>query len=205
MKPRLMSRILMPHGGLFYINDPLTKKPLEGTTFNMIVDRATAYRRSNSIPIGLEFEDELEAQICEKYPQECEVNRRALGVSLVAPGLYDVARASAVMIKHKVNESELVSQEEANARAQTCRNCPFRAQMTLPCSRCFSALENVVGWITGSRGTPHDEKLSACGICKCYLSAAVWLPLSTQCLGVSDDMKEKFAMAKEVAGCWKTC
>lgn len=200
-----MSRILMPHGGLFYIEDPLTKKPLEGTTFNMVYDRAIAYRRANSIPIGLDFEDELEAQICEKYPAECEISKRAMGVSLVAPGLYDVARASAIMIKHKVNESELVSQDEANARAQTCSRCPFRAQMTLPCSRCFSALENVVGWITGARHTPYDEKLAACGICKCYLSASVWLPLSTQCLGLTEDQQEKFTMAREVAGCWKHC
>lgn len=205
MKPRLMSRILMPHGGRFYIEDPLTKHPIEGTTFDMVINRAIQYRRANSIPIGLEFEEEIEAQVCQRYPAECEVSKRALGVSLVAPGLYEVARASAVMIKHKVNDSELVSQEEANRRAQICRNCPFRAQMTLPCSRCFSALENVVGWITGARGTPYDEKLAACGICKCYLSASVWLPLSTQCLALTEDMTEKFVMAKEVAGCWKNC
>lgn len=205
MKPRLISRIMMPHGGLFHIQDPLTKFPIEGTHFEMLYNKAVAYRRANSIPIGLEFEQEIETLVCERYPAECEVSKRALGIAGVAPGLYDVARASAVMIKHKVNDSELVSQDEANRRAQICRNCPFRAQMTLPCSRCFSALENVVGWITGARGTPYDEKLSACGVCHCYISASVWLPLSTQCLAITDEMKERFAFAKEAFNCWKTC
>jgi hypothetical protein len=205
MRPRLISRIISPNGGRIYVEDPLTKFPIEGTTFNMVYDRAVAYRRANSLPIGLDFEEEIEAQVCQRYPQECEVNKRGLGVSLVAPGLYDVARASAIMIKHKVDGSELVSQDEANRRAQICRACPLRAQMTLPCSRCFSALENVVGWITGGRGTPYDEKLSACGVCKCYISAAVWLPLSTQCLGVTEDMTEKFAFARENFNCWKAC
>ena len=205
MRPRLVSKINSPHGGGFWINDPLTGNEIHGTTFEMVLNRARDKRRANSIPIGLEFDDEIEEVCCNKYPQECEVNKRTLGIPSVSPGLYDVARASAIMIKHKVSDSDLVSQEEANRRAQICRNCPFRAQMTLPCSRCFSALENVVGWITGSRGTPYDEKLSACGICKCYLSASVWLPLSTQCLAITDEMKEKFAFAREISGCWKTC
>ena len=204
MIARLKSRILMPHGGLFYIKDPLTGYPLEGTMFNMLFDRAVAYRRANSIPIGLDFEEQIEAQVCEKYPDECEINRRALGIPGVQPGLYDVARASAIMIKHKVSE-ELVPQEEANRRAAICAVCPLRAQMTLPCSRCFSALENVVGWIVGGRGTPHDEKLAACGICKCYISASVWLPLTTQCLGLTDEMRDHFAFARTNFNCWKDC
>lgn len=173
--------------------------------FENLFNRAVAYRKSNSIPIGLDFEQEIEDEVCRRYPSECEVNRRTLGIPSISPGLYDVVRASAVMINHKVNAGELVSQEEANARALTCRNCPLRSQMTLPCSRCISALENVVGWVTGSRGTPYDEKLSACGICKCYLSASVWLPLSTQCIGVDDEMREKFKFAKQHWSCWKDC
>lgn len=200
-----MSRILQPHGGAFHIEDPMTKYPLMGTHFEMLFNKAVAYRRANSLPMGLDFEDEIEAAVCARYPAECEHNKRAIGVSLVAPGLYDVARASMAMINHKLDGSQLVSQEEANRRAQICRNCPFRAQMTLPCSRCFSALENVVGWITGSRGTPFDEKLSACGICRCYISASVWLPVDVQCVGTTEEMREKFSVAKEVSNCWKQC
>lgn len=205
MKPRLISRILMPHGGRFYIEDPLTKHPIDGTTFDMVVNRAMDYRRANSIPIGLDFEEEIEAQVCRRYPDECEVNKRALGVSLVAPGLYDVVRGSMVMINHKAHASQLVSQEEATRRAGICYKCPLRAQMTLPCARCMSALENVVNTITGSHSTPFDEKLSACAICKCYLSASVWLPLDTQCIGVTDDMRERFAFARDNFNCWKNC
>ena len=55
----------MPHGGMFRIEDPLTKHPIEGTMFNMLYDKAVAYRKANSIPIGLEFEEEIEAEICQ--------------------------------------------------------------------------------------------------------------------------------------------
>jgi hypothetical protein len=171
----------------------------------MVINRATAYRRANSIPIGLDFEEEIESQVCQRYPSECEVSKRALGIGLVAPGLWDVVRGTAVMINHKAHDSQLVPQEEANRRAQICFNCPLRSQMTLPCSRCMSALENVVNAITGSHGTPFDEKLSACAICKCYISASVWLPLETQCVGVSDDMRERFGFARESFNCWKNC
>ena len=50
MRPRLVSRIRMPHGGLFYIEDPMTKRPIEGTTFEMLINKAFAYRKANSIP-----------------------------------------------------------------------------------------------------------------------------------------------------------
>jgi hypothetical protein len=205
MKPRLMSRIRMPYGGLYYIEDPLTKKPLEGTTFEMLYNRAVAYRRSNSIPIGLDFEEEIEAQVCQRYPQECEVSKRSMGVATIAPGLWDVVRGSQIMMQHRINGAELVSQEEANRRAEICYRCPMRAQMTLPCSRCTGVLENIVNVITGSHGTPFDEKLSACSVCKCYISASVWMPLDTQCIGVTDEQREKFGFAKEFFNCWKTC
>lgn len=205
MKPRLKSRILTPHGGGFFIEDPLTKRELYGSHFEMLYNKAVAYRRANSIPIGLDFEDEIESQVCARYPTECEVSKRALGVSLVAPGLYDVVRGSLVMMNHKAHDSMLVPQEEANRRAEICYKCPLRAQMTLPCARCLTALENVVQVITGAHGTPFDEKLSCCSICKCYISASVWLPLETQCVGVSDDMRERFGFAKENFNCWKNC
>lgn len=205
MRPRLMSRVLMPHGGMFHIEDPLTKYPLEGTTFGMLYDRAVSYRRSNSIPIGLDYEDEIECKVCERYPDECEISKRGLGIPLVAPGLYDVVRGSMVMINHKAHESQLVDQAEAERRAAICSKCPFKAQMTLPCARCLSALENVVLAITGAHHTQYDERLAACGVCKCYISASVWLPLETQCVGVSDEMRERFAFAKESFNCWKNC
>jgi len=205
MKPRLVSRIRMPHGGLFYIEDPLTKRPIEGTTFEMLINKAMAYRKANSIPIGLDFEEEVECQVCERYPQECEISKRAMGMPTTAPGLYDVVRGTAVMINHKAHGSQLVDQTEANRRAEICFRCPLRVQMTLPCARCISALENVVQVITGSHGTPFDERLSACAICKCYISASVWLPLETQCVGVNEEMREKFDFAKQHFSCWKAC
>jgi hypothetical protein len=176
-----------------------------GTTFTMAYDRLVAYRRANTIPIGLDFDDELESQFCSKYPAECEINKRALGVSLVAPGLYDVVRGSMVMVNHAAHGGALVAQDEANRRAEICYKCPLRAQMTLPCARCMSALESVVNVITGSHSTPFDERLSACSICKCYISASVWLPLETQCVGVTEEQKERFTFAKEAFNCWKLC
>lgn len=206
MKPRLKSRIIQPNPtGMFYIEDPLTKYPLTGTMFDNLYMRAVAYRKANSIPIGLDFEQEIEDEVCRRYPNECEVNRRTLGIPSIAPGLYDVVRGSMAMVNHKIDGGQLVSQEEANRRAEICYRCPLRSQMTLPCSRCVSALENVVGWITQHRSTPFDEKLSACGICKCFLSASVWLPLSTQCIAVTDDMVEKFKFAADNFQCWKVC
>jgi hypothetical protein len=163
------------------------------------------YNRANSIPVGLDDEDRIEAMICDRYPDACEVSKRAMGIPLVAPGLYDVVRGSLVMMNHKAHDSMLVSQEEANRRAAICWKCPLRAQMTLPCSRCITALENVVQVITGTHATPHDERLSCCSICKCFISASVWLPLETQCIGVTEEMREKFVFAKETFNCWKTC
>jgi hypothetical protein len=205
MRAHIITRINSPHGGAVYLKDPLTGFEVMGTTFNMAYDRLVNYRRANTIPIGLDFDDEIETQFCQRYPAECEVNKRTLGLSLVAPGLWDVVRGSQLMLQHKIEGSQLVPQEEANRRAEICYKCPLRAQMTLPCARCTGVLESIVNVITGSHGTPFDEKLSCCSVCKCYISASVWLPLQTQCTAVTDEMRERFAFAKETFNCWKQC
>lgn len=199
MSLRLLSRIRSPHGGSYDVADPLTRKTISGTTFEMLLNNGVAARQANSLPIGAEYEDEIEAQVCKHYPEECGYARP--GVPRTASlNLWDVVRGSQVMIAHKSHGSQLVDEATAIARAEVCSRCPLNVEYSLPCNRCIDALKNVVSAITGNHHTPFDSQLKTCGVCSCYTAAHVWLPYSTLEHGLTDKMKEEFA---NISWCWK--
>ena len=201
MKAKLKNRQIIPNGGGFRIKDRQTGLNAFGLNFNYLVTKFAEQRRINGIPMGLEFEDEVEDWCCQEYPQECEdvdpdsPKRRTLTLS-------DVIHGTQVMVAFKMSGSKLVDRAEAERRGAICKTCPFNQSFAKPCSGVCAELAAVVTSITGHQGTHYDQFLNACSICGCFLQAAIWLPLETQCVAVTDQMKKQFA---NVSGCWKQC
>lgn len=73
---------------------------------------------------------------------------------------------------------ELVSQEEAERRADICSRCPMQIS-TSGCWGC-KGIAGMLPAIAGARKTSFDGQLKACGVCGCYNAVAVHLPVEVQ-------------------------
>lgn len=121
-----------------------------------------------------------------------DVLRGTLALSEIA-----ARRAASTLIP---SWTPFVDQDTAEARAATCSQCYAKTPVT-GCRACDTYL-TAIGAIIGGRKTSHDAFLStsACGICKCSLSAQVHVKGDILLRGMDDAMKAKFS---EVAHCWR--
>ncbi len=203
MKSRLESKGRVPYGGGFRVRDPLSGQELSAVTFDNLLVNAKASRKANGLPIGLEFEDEVECWCCASQPDEC-VDVDPLKPRRKRLTLDDMLRGAKVLMSFKLHGSKIVSREEAEWRASICARCYMNSGYQRPCSACHE-LADLVRSITGGHQTSLDGKLFACHVCGCSLAAAVWLELSDQCKGVTPEMEKEFAYMATSVGCWKTC
>lgn len=200
IKVSITSMIRSPRGGMYFWRDPITGVEVSGTTGDMLYNNAVAQRNANSVPMGLEFWDSVMSDVCKDFPDECsnvDPNKpRRRGFSMG-----DIVRGSLAMINNVMSGGELVSQDEANRRAAICSTCPHATYFSKPCTGLCRELANLLG-TTGDRKTPYDHDLRACGVCGCWTRISIWHRLETQCVAVTDEMKEQF---KTVQNCWKQC
>lgn len=193
----------IPYGGAYVLNVPDKGIVGYGMNFPALLRSIREWRRANSVPVGLGFEAEVEAVVCEKYPAECDdaiygkpkKNSWSMG---------DVVRGTAAFVYQKISGIELVNQEEANRRSELCLNCPAKMTFKKPCSGLCTALVNLLS-CTNGKTTPTDNDLVGCGICGCWTKVAVWYDLKVQCLGVDESMKVAFDEVRKEYPCWKKC
>lgn len=198
MHQELKARSQIPYGGGWFWKDPVSGVEVRGTNFDMVLQFAIKERQANGIPIGLDFERELERDLCASKPDECEYVDPAIPRKKRL-SFADVLNGTRVLLNFKLAGSPLVDHQEANRRASICATCPFNVQFDRPCIRCGD-LQDIVLKIIGGQGTPYDDNNKSCSLCGCYTAAHVWLPYSILETGLSDDMKKAFA---SLPFCWK--
>lgn len=202
--PRLKHKSSIPWGGGFELNLPEKGMVGRAINFETLVTVISKYRRANAIPIGIEFEDEVEREICLRWPQECKETDARVPNRELKLGFQEVIQGTRAMIAHKLAGSPLETQDEANRRALICAKCPNNVSVHLPCSGICGELQTVVNAIVGAKGTPYDGSLKSCAICGCWLTASVWVPTLFQWQALSAAQKASFRLARDTAGCWKT-
>lgn len=142
---------------------------------------AKAYRRLNNFPIGLNFEKEMEDQLCQTLPpgwcdQEVEPGFWARAAGSLAMTLESVKDGTRVLAAWMASGARHVSKEEANLRARTCLTCHFNANLS-DCASCgMQPLNAIVAGIVGGAATEYDSGLHNCQICHCNLRAKVQIP-----------------------------
>lgn len=199
MNTRIRNRGIVPYGGMWRTRDRMTGIPVEGTNFNMVVNRIRDARKANGIPEGIGFEDEVEKWLCEDHPTECELydpnapRQRSLTIT-------DVIHGTKVLLAFKMAGSPLVSAEEANRRAAICNGCQFNIQFPKPCSGICPDLKRVVEGIIGNQRTSLAQDNRSCSICGCFTESQVWLPLDILDRGLTDEMRNQF---NSIPHCWK--
>lgn len=202
--PKIIARNRIPYGGLWSYRDPFTGTVLSAVTWENLIRIATEHRRANGNPIGAGFEQEVESQLCLNHPDECDgVDELQLKKHELT--LSDILHGTRVMISQGLSGNQLVPVEEAMRRGAICKACPLNSSFIKPCSGICPELKELVRRITDAYGTEYDRYMHSCRICHCFLEAAIKLPLEVQCVGVTDEMKRQFAIAKDRYGCWKQC
>lgn len=199
MKIQLKSRGVIPYGGYFKFREPATGQYLNGGTWDMLLQTVRDYRKANGIPLGLDFEDEVETQVCRNQPDECDYiddsipRDRQLSMS-------DVIRGTKVLLSFKLAGSPLVSREEAERRGSICSGCRFNVTFPRPCTGLCPELRDLVVAIVGNQGTQYDKDLKSCSICGCFTQAHIWLPLDILDKGLTEGMRSAF---NSIPHCWK--
>lgn len=199
MKKRLIADMRPPYGGEYQINRPDLGMVGRGYIFPVLVKSVIEYRKANSIPVGLGFEDELEQLVCQQYSKECEdqdeakVRKRPFTLS-------DIIAGTRVMFSHWMNDRKLVSREVAESRADKCVSCPHNEKFVKSCSGICPELSAIVSVITNHQGTNRDYRLHQCNICGCFLQSAIWMDLESQLKPLTDEQREAFT---KVPNCWK--
>lgn len=202
MKMRIKHPSQCPYGGLFDLNLPDQGMVGKGTSLERLEDSVRAWRKANGYPIGLDFPQELEQVVCERYPGECE------GVDADLPlkrrlSLADVVRGTKVIAALKLSGASLVPREEALARYELCNRCPLNVYLPMPCGGHCGELKDVVADIIGGESMPFDSDSRSCAICGCYSAAHVRIPYDVLEKGLNDEMKRAFQKANQYWRCWK--
>lgn len=129
---------------------------------------------NNKIP-SVNFPKEVETALCDRVPVSC-VPCTTIKQSV---GFAAIVRWVRAMYQFAVNgKFELVTQEEAERRAEICARCPQQVS-TSGCWGC-KGIAGMLPAIAGARKTSFDTNLKACGVCGCYNAVAVHLPTNVQ-------------------------
>lgn len=195
----------IPYGGIYKLDWPEGGMVGFGTGFNMLLDNIRRYRKANGIPIGLGFDDEVEAQVCLRYPRECHHAMPDTVPKAVKFGWLDVVAGTKAIIQHKIL-GMLESQEEADRRAAICAKCPMKTEVHLQCAGLCGELQAVVNSLVGARETSSHSAIDkkCCAVCRCYLTAVPFVPLDIQTSVLSEEQKQQFRdVAASGYPCWK--
>lgn len=201
VKMKLRSRGIIPHGGYFRIVDPLTGVRVAASNWDHLVSQVRDERKANGAAIGTELESEIEDWVCANHPEEAiAVDPRMPPIRSL--NLDDIVTGTKTFLAFKAAGSPLVSEEEAERRAQICARCPRNLSWSQNCSIC-SKVEDAIQLVVGTRRTSVGQQLFACNLCGCSNKVQVHFPLEIMLPHLSEEKREQFAFAKEAWNCWK--
>lgn len=140
----------------------LTKKVLE-------------YRVNNGLQLG-NPEEEIQDWLCRNTGAPCAPARPKSDVMPVKASGTAVARFLVAMASWLAS-SGVVTQEEADRRAEICAGCRWNVPIDDQiCFGCFSLTARIMQAI-GNRTTKFTDALEFCGKCGCSLKTTAWAPL----------------------------
>lgn len=203
LKPKLKAYGTVPGGGEYKLNIPDKGFVASGYTFEALMRNIRTWRLANGFPNGLGLQEEVENEVCAKYPDECRESDVRVPDLNAKIGYRDVVNGASTLMRIKLAGTPMVSMEEATRRAGVCVKCPYNREHSLPCGGICCELKEVVEKTLGTEKTVHDPNLRACAICKCFNGIHVFFPVDIQTQGLSEEQRAQFALAKEMYGCWK--
>lgn len=171
----LINRSIVPPGGFRYTQEE-SGVTMHAPTFQALCEVVKNHRAANGYPISIDYEREIETQLCLRLPQgSCKEVGTAITPRQL--GFADVMRFTKTLGESILKGNPRVDKEEANRRALICVGCNANVKAH-GCSGCNSSkVETLVKTLTGTDETDHDAKLESCQFCGCLNKAQVWFPL----------------------------
>jgi hypothetical protein len=168
---------------------PKTGYVVSAGNWTDFLHRAKMYCLANAIPMGEDFEERVQGEMCEQNnwgPYTCEYVEAGPPKPQRSLNANDLRNFLAVL-SGWLGTRELVPQEEAERRSAICAACP-RNVAVAGCYGC-QGIVSIISQVVGRRNTEHDNKLQGCSVCGCENRAQVHVPLDVLAKGVTPEMK----------------
>lgn len=169
---RLSKKDVTPPGGWHYREPDGTF--FKAGTFGDLLRVVTEDRVAKMLPVE-NIASEVEEWICRETNAKCKVVAPASiqgPVEIEAGDAWRFMKTAAAWIKKR----GVVSQEEADRRAEICAGCRYQGEPPVNCWGC-SQLFALIHEAIGERRTRFDEQLRFCSVCKCNNKIQAWTPL----------------------------
>lgn len=155
--------------------DPDLNKAFIGANPDVIATQVLNARREAGLPLEGTYEA-IEDWICAQLPEWCERHEapRHLKTTYRKQDVLAFLEAT----KDAIIKGEVVSQEEAERRANICMQCKPYNTLIEGCEGC-SGIGTLVFGVIGHRTVKNLGHLKSCGICGCSLKAKIWLTKKT--------------------------
>lgn len=150
-----------------------------GGCYSDLVEHLREHLITNKLPVPADLDGAVQEFICSNTPGNWKngcvaVDERGFSLTVT---LALVKRWLLTMAAYS-KDGELVSQEEAERRANICLACHYRTPIT-GCKGCGQSLGGMMTKLLINRATDRDEQLTACGVCGCAQKAMIWFPNET--------------------------
>jgi len=153
---------MLPPSGWHYIEGDVR---INGVTYDSLIQNVEHFRAENHLPSG-DVEGDVNSFICSNWPQFCH------GVDMVAitsvnpetdtMALLNDIQSWAKNLQQSQEPINMVTDELAEARAKTCRNCPENVNWRGGCSSCISTTERLTAGVRQGRDTASSAVLGGC-------------------------------------------
>jgi len=171
----------VPQFGWRFPRDPQSERMddaamIFGGDFADLAAKVANYRIINSLPMG-NVDEEIHEWLCHHSPVECvPVRPRGFTANILVRGA-ELARFVSAMTAW-MTTSDLVSQEEAERRAEICAGCRLNVELgDVSCAGCYGLAGRILQ-IIGNRTTRMENSLRFCGHCHCSNAVQVFAPIS---------------------------
>lgn len=197
MSFKLVNYNEVPPGGFRYLQ-PETKVWVEAPSWAELLVAVKKHRLANNLPIGLQFDQEVETQLCERMPPEICARQGEKSFRRSSLSLDEFLTGTKILVKWFFTGGKKVDQAEADRRANICGSCHHNDNYD-GCTSCNSSkVHEIVNQIVDGNKTKFDSSLKGCMICGCSNKAAVWLPLDILQNNTPDEVNAHFP-----EWCWK--
>ena len=153
---------MLPPSGWHYIEGDVR---INGVTYDSLIQNVEHFRAENHLPSG-DVEGDVNSFICSNWPQFCH------GVDMVAitsvnpetdtMALLNDIQSWAKNLQQSQEPINMVTDELAEQRAKTCRNCPENVNWRGGCSSCISTTERLTAGVRQGRDTASSAVLGGC-------------------------------------------
>lgn len=180
-------------------------EPFTAVNWPALMKKALDYHKANQLPVGLNFEANIEAAFCKlligsgygEHVEDAGSPYVEMNQSFRLK-LNQVIQGTMFLVSHLLHGSPKVAAEEAEARAQVCVNCPLN-QEPEGCWGCGSrVIQSTIRSLIGNTHTSKDALLKSCRVCGCFNAVQIHFPLAELQKTVSTELNELLP-----AHCWK--